>query len=61
MGMGGLEKKCEPCLGVGYVDGVDDSDTDKMLANSEHSKGVSTEVIYKRRKRSPKIILAEGA
>ncbi len=57
MGLGGIEHKCKPCLGVGYVDTVDDDDTDKMLSDSANSVGVSPEVIYKRKKKTLKHIL----
>lgn len=57
MGLGGMEHKCKGCLGVGYVDTVDDDDTDALLANSAHSTGVSPEVIYKRKKKSLKQVL----
>ena len=59
MGMGGLEHKCKPCAGIGHVERIDDADTDKLLADSANSKGVSPKTIYKSRKKSLKVVLAD--
>lgn len=38
MGLGGMEKKCKPCGGVGYVSKIDEKDEEKFLASKSPPK-----------------------
>lgn len=38
MGLGGMEKKCKPCSGIGYVNKVDEKDEEAFLARKKPVK-----------------------